>query len=180
MEWNDRFMQVFRDAVERYHASPVRHAEHFFLPDEAEFIESIGYQKTELFPYIKTYAQEGVPSPTMALLIAAARRSFFMIAQRGIHGQMQLLMESQLPREYEAFQDLPYMPRLIRKAEAKLHGNLDPSLMYYCAQDRAFLKKNGNIHPADFLYLVWNARGDRQRIITAILNARKNQDKQPS
>ncbi len=175
MEWNDQFMQVFRDAVERFHASPSRRAEQFFLPNEIAFLESIGYHRNELFAYVQAYAQEGNPSPTMALLIAAARRSFFMIAQRGIHGKMQMLSESQLPREYEVFQDMPYMPRLIRKAEAKLHGNLDPSIMYYCAQDRAFLKKNGNIHPADFLYLVWNARGDRQKIITTILNARKNQ-----
>ncbi len=171
MEWNDQFMRIFRDGVERYHASSTRNPDHFFLPEESALFDSIGYGPIELYPYIKAYATEGYPSPSMALLIASVRRSFFMTAQRSIRGQMPILLESQLPKEYEALQDIAYMPRIIRKAEAKLHGNLDPNVMYYCAQDRAFLKEYGNIHPADFLYLVWNARGDKQKIISIILKA---------
>ncbi len=167
-------MRIFREAVERYHASPHRQVENFFMPDEVELFTSIGYYPTELFPYIRDYATMGNPSPSTCLLIAAARRSFFNISQRGRRGQTQFLLESQLPRESETFQDIPYMPRLIRKAEAKLHGILDPSVMYYCEKDRTFLAEHGDIHPADFLYLVWHARGDKPKIISVILQATKS------
>ncbi len=175
MEWNDHFMRIFKEGVERYHLAPTQVPDQFFLPDEIAFFESIGYQSTELYPYIKAYAIEGYPSPSLSLLIASVRRSFFINSQRNIRGQMPIILESQLPREYEALQDISYLPRILRKAEAKLHGNLDPSVMFYCAQDRKFLKEHGDFHPADFLQLVWNARGDKQKLIAIILKAERLQ-----
>ena len=60
---------------------------------------------------------------------------------------------------------------MIRKAEAKLHGTLDDNVMYYCEKDRDFLRKHGNIHPADFLQMTWTAHGDKQKMVSAVLNA---------
>ena len=45
--------------------------------------------------------------------------------------------------------------------------------MFYCAKDRAFLREI-DIHPIDFLQLVLNAHGDRQKVVTAIIAAIKN------
>ncbi len=171
MEWNDRFMTLFKDAVERYHLHPQTQVERFFLPDELEFLTSIGSGAAEMHSYVQEYATQGEPSPSTALLIAAARRSFFMTQQRGISGNAQPVRAKDLPSENEEFQEIAYLPRIISKASAKLYGTLDPAVMYYCAKDRRFLREHGNIPPADFLYLTWSARGDKQKIVMHVLNA---------
>ncbi len=171
MEWNDRFMTLFKDAVERYHLHPQTQVERFFLPDELEFLASIGSGAAEMHSYVQEYATQGEPSPSTALLIAAARRAFFMTQQRGMSGNAQPVRARDLPSENEEFQEIAYLPRIISKATAKLYGTLDPNVMYYCAKDRQFLREHGNIPPADFLYLTWSARGDKQKIVMHVLNA---------
>ena len=171
MEWNDRFMTLFRDAVERYHRNSRTPADRFFLPEEAEFLESIGYQAEEMHGYVQDYAVMGEPSPSTTLLIAAMRRSYFIVSQRGISGNTSPVRAQDLPAETDDFQEIPYLPRIIRKAEAKMYGTLDPAIMYADAKDREFLKSHGNIHPADFLYWAWMFRGDKQKMVTAVLNA---------
>lgn len=171
MEWNDRFLSLFRDAVERYHLNSRLSPGSFFLPAELEFLESIGYQAAEMHGYIQDYAVLGEPTPSTALMIAAMRRSYFIISQRGISGNTNPVRMGDLPAETEEFQEIPYLPRIIRKAEAKMYGTLDPSIMYGDEKDRRFLKEHGDIHPADFLYWAWIFRGDRQKMVTAVLNA---------
>ena len=174
MKWNDRFSQMFTEAVYRYHEQPQPMAvDHFFLPDEKELLASIGYTPHEMFDYVEDYATLGEPSPSTVLLIAAARRAFFLTEQRGTAGGAAPLREIDLPRETDEYQDIAYLPRIIRKAHAKLHGILPPRVMYYCAKDRAFLKNHGDIHPADFLYEVWDARGDWQKVVARVLRMMK-------
>lgn len=180
MEWNDSFMAMLRNAAERYHEQPQKSVERFFLPDELKLLADIGYRPAEMHAYVQDYATLGDPSPSTILLIAAARRSFFVTSQRGISGNAKLVKGADLPSEAEDFQGVPYLPRIIRKAEAKLFGTLDPSIMYYCAKDRQFLREHGQIHPADFLYLTWNAHGDKQKVVTAVLNAMRANSPTPA
>lgn len=171
MEWNDRFMTLFRDGVERYLQNPRTPADRFFLPEEAEFLASIGYREAEMHGYLQEYAQQGAPSPSTALLIAAMRRSYFVVSQRGISGNAAPVTAKDLPAEGDDFQEIPYLPRIIAKAAAKMYGTLDPTIMYGDEKDRRFLKEHGDIHPADFLYWTWMNRGDRQKMVSAVLNA---------
>lgn len=173
MEWNDGFMSLLRDAVARYHERPQTSAHNFFLPAEVELLAEMGYTPEEMHAYVQDYAVLGDPSPSTILLIAAARRTFFLTAQRGISGNAKPVRANDLPPADDDFQGIPYLPRIIRKAEAKLHGTLDAGLMYYDEQDRTFLREHGNIHPADFLYLAWTAHGDKQKMVKAVLNAIK-------
>ena len=168
MEWNDKFMAIFTEMVARFHTQGGSHGEQFVLLHEREVLASMGYTPQEMYDYVEDYAQLGDPSPSTILLIAAARRSFFLTVQRGIAGSAQL-RDTDLPRKEETLQDIGYLPRIIRKAEAKLYGTLPSSMMYYCAEDRAFLRTHGDIHPADFLYVVWGAHGDRQKVISYVL-----------
>ncbi len=170
MEWNDRFMMLLRDAVERYHLRPQTPVDRFFLPEELEFLASIGYSAGEMHGYVQEYATLGEPTPSTALLIAAARRSFFMTHQRGISGA-QPVPARELPPENEEYQEIAYLPLIIRKATLKLHGTLDPGVMFYNEKDRQFLREHGDIPAADFLYLTWTARGDKQKIVMHVLNA---------
>lgn len=179
MEWNDKFMQMFTEAVYRYHEQTRPMVDHFFLPEEVSLLASIGYNPYEMFDYVEDYATKGDPSPSTVLLIAAARRAFFMTVQRGMAGGAQL-REIDLPRETEEFQDIAYLPRIIRKAEAKLYGTLPRNVMYYCPKDRAFLRSHGDIHPADFLYLVWRAHGDKQKVVSYVLRVMKDNGEQPA
>lgn len=166
-------MTLLRDAVERYLERPQTPASGFFLPAECKLLSEIGYTAEEMHAYIQDYATLGDPTPSTILLIAAARRTFFMTAQRGISGNAKPVRSGDLPSADDDFQGIPYLPRIIRKAEAKLHGTLDAGLMYYDEQDRQFLREHGNIHPADFLYLAWTAHGDKQKMVKAVLNAMK-------
>ena len=164
-------MTMFRSAVARFHAQPQTQADRFFLPEECKFLSEIGYTEPEMYAYINAYATKGDPSPTTILLIAAMRRSFFIVSQRGIFGNAKPVSEEDLPAETDDYQGIAYLPRMIRKAEAKLHGTLGEGLMYYCDRDREFLRSHGGIHPADFLHLTWAAHGDKQRMITTVINA---------
>ncbi len=175
MEWNDGFMTLLRDAVARYHERPQTPASSFFLPSEIKILSDIGYSPEEMHAYVQDYAILGDPSPSTILLIAAARRTFFLTAQRGISGNAKPVRASDLPPADDDFQGIPYLPHIIRKAEAKLHGILDSSLMYYDEMDRTFLREHGNIHPADFLYLAWQAAGDKQKMVKAVLKAMKTE-----
>ena len=172
MEWNDRFMQMFTDAVYRFHEQPQVAVEHFFLPEEKALLDEIGYAPHEMYDYVKEYATTGEPTPGMVLLITAARRAYFLTVQRGMAGST-MLKDTDIPRETEESQDIAYLPRIIRKAEAKLYGILPQGIMYYCPKDREFLRNHGGIHPADFLYLVWNARGDKQKVVSYVLRVMK-------
>ncbi len=171
MEWNDRFMALFREAVERYLLSPHIPADRFYLPEEQQFLGTIGYQPAEMHGYVVEYAEKGAPSPSTALLIAAVRRSYFLNSMRGISGNAKPITAADLPAETEEFQEIPYLPRIIRKAEAKLYGTLAADIMYGDEKDREFLRTHGDFHLADFLQLAASVRSDRQRLVSAVLNA---------
>ncbi len=174
MEWNDRFMTLFREAVERYLLNPQATAERFYLPEEQDFLKSIGYQPAEMHGYVREFAEKGAPSPSTALLIAAVRRNYFLNAMRGISGNAKPIKAADLPAETEEFQEIAYLPRIIRKAEAKLYGILAPEIMYGDEKDREFLRTHGGFHLADFLQLAAMARSDRQKLVSAVLNAMRS------
>ena len=173
MEWNDVFMTLVREATARYHERPQVAPCNFFLPAEVQFLSEIGYTVDEMHAYIQDYATKGDPSPSTILLIAAVRRNFFLISQRGISGNAKPVRAIDLPSPDDDYQGIPYLPRIISKADAKLHGTLDKGLMYYDEQDRQFLREHGNIHPADFLQLVARVNRDRQKMVKAVLAAMK-------
>ena len=175
MQWNDQFMSLFCAAVDRYHENRQSTPESFFLRHEADFLATIGYLPEEMYAYIEDFATTGAPSPSTALLIAAVRRNFFLIAQRGCRGEAAPVRSGDLPAESEEFHEIAYLPRIVRKAAAKLFGTLSPDLMYGCAKDRAFLRTHGDIHPADFLQLVWQTHADTQKMVQLVLDAMKQQ-----
>ena len=101
-------MTLFREAVERYLLNPQATAERFYLPEEQDFLKSIGYQPAEMHGYVREFAEKGAPSPSTALLIAAVRRNYFLNAMRGISGNAKPIKAAALPAETEEFQEIPY------------------------------------------------------------------------
>ena len=171
MAWNDDFEQLFQDAVARYHNNPTFN-EAFFTKREIVSLASIGYKPQEMFDYVEDYAQAGLPSPSTVLLIAATRRDYFLFVQQGnIPVNQPLISENQLPSPADQIQGIPYLPRLIKKAQGKLCGRLSPDVMYCCSNDRKFFQEHGNIHPVDFLRIVWLAEGNEAPILEFVQDA---------
>ena len=95
--------------------------------------------------------------------MAAARRDYFLYFQHGITSTVVTEADS-LPPKPEELEGIPWLPRIIRKAQCFLEGGLCHEIMYCCGGDRRFLKQH-DIHPADFLRIVWASGGDQKKIL---------------
>lgn len=163
MTWNNRFLEIFERVCEVYRSGNFSY-EDDFLGDELEFLASIGYQRREFFDFVEDFVDEGVPSASTALLVAAVRRDYFLVVQGGRVSDRRVTMED-LPSFGDELGGIAYFPRILMKARAKLRGELDPEIMFGCGGDRNFLAKNGDIPPADFLRHVWSAEDDDGKIL---------------
>jgi hypothetical protein len=165
MTWNERFLSLFERSTARYQAGEKDHQKHFD-GDDLSFLASIGCQPREFFDFVEDLCEEGVPAASTALLVAAVRRDFFLTIQNGTapDGAGTPLTRENVPAFGEELDGLPYLPRLLAKARAKLRGELDPDLMFCCGGDRNFLTKHGDIHPADLLRHVWACGEDDEKL----------------
>lgn len=162
MSWNDTFMELFTRCTNAYQAGKFDYKKDY-SPQDLAFLGSIGYKPREFFDFIEDFCDEGQPSPTTALLIAAARRDYFLVEQHG-KASDKIITRDDLPGFGEELDGIPYLPRILTKARGKLRGELDPDVMFGCGGDRNFLAKNGHIHAADFLRHVWSAGSNDQKI----------------
>lgn len=156
MEWNDRFLALFDNCATLYREGNKDYV-HYYSERDLQFLHSIGYKPREMFDFIEDYVDEGVPSPSTALLVASVRRDYLLSVQKGIWEDATVIGARDLPTFGDALDGLTYLPRIILKARGKLRGVLDPDIMFCCGGDRKFLREHGNIHPADFLRRVWAA-----------------------
>ena len=166
MTWNDRFLELFDRCVASYQAGDHDFGNYYQSAD-LDFLKSIGHQPREFFDFVEDFCEENEPTPTTALLVAAARRDYFLTVQKGAVSEIQLTRDD-VPGFGDQFEGLAYFPRIFAKANAKLRGELDPDLMFGCGGDRNFLRKNGNLHPADFLRHVWATEGNPEKVVAWI------------
>jgi hypothetical protein len=137
--------------------------ETYYTPDDLRFFAEIGYKSREFFDFVEDFCEDGEPSVSTALLVAAVRRDYFLSVQnRASSGP--LLTRDDIPTFGDELEGMAYLPRILAKARAKLRGELDPDLMFGCGGDRNFLRKHGGIHPADFLRQVWAAGDDNRKL----------------
>ena len=162
MTWNDTFLALFDRSVAAYRGGN-QNFETYYSPADLEFLAEIGYQKREFFDFVEDFCEDGIPTPTTALLIAAVRRDYFLTVQKRQPGT-HILNRENIPTFGDELQGMAYLPRILAKARAKLRGELDSDLMFGCGGDRRFLKNHGDIHPADFLRQVWAAKEDDQKL----------------
>lgn len=164
MTWDETYLALFDRCVAAYRHGNRDHMS-YYLPADLAFLAEIGCQPREFFDFVEDFCEEGVPTASTALLVAAARRDFFLAVQQG-RASGRLLTRDDLPTFGDELAGIPYLPRILAKARAKLRGELDPDLMFGCGGDRKFLGTHGDIHPADFLRQVW-AAGDDDRKLAA-------------
>ena len=80
------------------------------------------------------------------------------------------LAEAEMPAKTDAVKGIEWLPRIIPKA--KLRGELPDSLMYCCSGDRRFFSDH-DIHPAEFLSLVWRNEKNAAAIIDWVVKRTK-------
>lgn len=166
----DRLLGVWKKAVEAY-AEGERAVDRFFTESESAFLASIGMQDQELFDFAEDYHNKaGVPDFTMMAMIQAVRRNYFYEVQKKQPAQT-VFEATRLPAKTDELEGIVWLPRIMAKAKAKLTGTLPADIMFGCSGDQQFFREN-DIHPAEFLQLVWNHWEDQDGIVEWIKDRR--------
>ena len=158
-----QFRAVYDKAVGLY-AKGQRGAETFFTPEETAWLAANGINPQHVYDYAEDHNNyDGEPGFEHALGIETIRRDYFLNVQRG-RASGAKLDETTLPAKTDAVRGISWLPRLLKKARAKLRGELPASLMYCCGGDRKFFKEH-NILPAEFLSVLWRNENDDSAIV---------------
>lgn len=168
-QWYTQLKTIYDKAVTLYRQGK-RGAENFFDASELQFLQSIGHTAQELYDFAEDGANYGEPDWETFLLIAAVRRDYFLVVQKGV-ATGNVAPSETLPPKDQALEGIVWLPRILEKAKIKLRGELNPDLMYGCGGDRRFFAEN-NVPPADLLRHVWAAEGDDQRVIDFVKQCR--------
>jgi len=157
--WTAQFLKLYERSLREYSAGN-RRLETYFQRDDLDFLASVGFQPAEIYDFVEDAPELSYET---ALLVAAVRRDYFLTVQQG-QGTSQRLRMEDFPSKKQSIDGIEWLPRIILKAKARLRGELPSDLMYCCGGDRSFLRKH-DIHPADFLRLVWSAGDDEMKIV---------------
>lgn len=163
--WTLQFRSLYDKAVELYRTGN-RELASYFTKEEVSFLASIGIRPINLYDYAEDMANYGEPDWNTVLLIAAARRDYFIYHQHG-SSKTSVTEASELPPKTAELEGIPWLPRIIAKARCFIEGGLCHEIMYGCGGDRRFLKEH-DIHPADFLRAVWASGGDEKSVLAFI------------
>lgn len=163
--WQDTFLELYDRCIAEYRKGNEDFSS-YYTADDLAFLASIGYKPRELFDFVEDAVDMGEPSRETALLVAAVRRDFLDTVQEGKTSSKEVT-NGDLPARDSELDGFIWLPRIITKARAKLHGELHPDVMFGCGGDRNFLKQH-DIHPADFLRAVWAARDDDAKIASYV------------
>jgi|CXWL01.1.fsa_nt_gi hypothetical protein len=151
-DFADKFRALYDKAVKLY-ASGKTGADSYFGSAESAFLAANGLTAQNLYDYAEDHSKDGEPGYDQALAIELVRRDYFLNVQQGKRSTA-VLVETSMPAKTDAVRGIEWLPRIIPKTKAKLRGELPDSLMYCCGGDRRFFKQH-DIHPAEFLSLVW-------------------------
>jgi len=173
--WVQSFRELFDRCCQNY-ISGNEDWESYYSKSDREFLSSIGCRPREFFDFIEDHCDtedHEEPSYDTALLVAAARRDYFLQVQGGVASEQTITAEG-LPDRGEELGGYAWLPRILVKAKAKLMGELDPEIMYGCGGDRQFLSSI-DTHPADFLRIVWSlmASGQQDALILEALASKE-------
>ena len=152
----------------KLYADGQRGAESYFDPAESTFLTANGLTAQNLYDYAEDDIGGGEPGWDKALAIEMIRRDYFLNIQGG-KSSGKLIDETKMPSKADAISGITWLPRLIPKAKAKLHGELPSSLMYCCGGDRRFFHEH-DIHPAEFLSLVWRNEQNETAIVDWVVH----------
>ncbi len=166
--WDQSFRALFDRCVAAYKGGNCDFTTYFAAADLA-FLGAIGYKPREFYDFIEDHIDYGDPCAEAAVLIAAVRRDYLLTIMEGEPSPHEI-SPADLPAKDAEMGGVRWLPRILRKAQAKLRGELHPDMMFCCGGDRAFLREH-DIHPADFLRVVWAADhgNDTEKVLAYVL-----------
>lgn len=164
-DWESTFLALFDRSLDRYCRGD-EILDNYYSDRDLAFLTSIGCKPREFFDFVEDHGDGGDPTPAAAVMIAAARRDYLNTVQKG-KLSTKIIKPDDLPDKTKKLGGFAWLPRIIKKAEAKLRGELDPDIMYCCGGDRKFLREH-DIHPADFLRVVWAADGNSKYVVNYV------------
>jgi hypothetical protein len=148
-----------------------RGADSYFNPAESAFLAANGLSAQHVYDYAEDDTGGGEPGWDKAITIEMIRRDYFLNVQGG-KPSGKVLDEAKMPAKTDEIKGITWLPRIIPKAKAKLRGELPSSLMYCCGGDRRFFQEH-DIHPAEFLSLVWRNEQNDAAIVEWVVQRRK-------
>ncbi len=166
----DQLHALYDQALAKYRSGQ-RGADTFFNDQEKAFLAANGLTPQHLYDYAEDDSGGDGPGWDRALAIEMIRRDYFLNVQGG-KKSAHVLDDGKLPAKTDAVKGITWLPRIIPKAKAKLRGEMPPSLMYSCGGDRAFFKQH-DIHPAEFLSLVWRNENNDHAIVDWVVRRAK-------
>ena len=163
--WKAEFQAVYTRGLAAWQAGR-RLPSTMFAPADVDWLAGIGCSVQELFDFVDDFARYGEPDSDDVLEVTSIRRKFFLNELKGLPAAHRVPM-SELPPKAAAVDGIPWLPRIIVKARAKLRGEMPDDLMYGCGGDRQFL---GSVRMSlpQFLTLVRDSGADDRRIIDAV------------
>ena len=166
--YQDRFKALYLKALDLYRKGNQKKST-YFDADELAFINANGWRVQDFFDYAEDAVHGDEPSYEIAQSIEQVRREYFIHVQNGEPSSHRVSAAS-LPAKRDSLEGIEWLPRIIPKAIGKLKGELPDEIMYCCGGDRNFLQTH-DIHPAEFLRLVW-AKADDPAAIAAFVKSR--------
>ena len=167
--WTEKLRPIYDKAVDLYRNGQRGDAT-YFTEQEIASLASIGLKPINVYDHAEDLVKYGEPGWDTFLLVAAARRDYFLYEQNG-QPNFSEIDASDLPPKDAEFGGVRWLPRIIRKARCFLEGGLCHDIMYGCGGDRNFLKEH-DVHAADFLRGVWAAHGDEQKVLAFLRKAK--------
>jgi hypothetical protein len=164
-------LHALYDKACKLYAAGQRDAGTYFNAAETAFLAANGLTAQNLYDYAEDDTGGSGPGWDKALAIETVRRDYFLNAQNG-KASATVLDVAKMPAKTDAIKGIEWLPRLIPKARAKLRGELPASLMYCCGGDRRFFSDH-DIHPAEFLSLVWRNEKNDDAIIDWVVKRSK-------
>lgn len=161
-DYQTKFKALYHKAVEQYRSGNENKST-YFNEEEKAFIAANGWRVQDFYDYAEDVLNGGEPTYEVAQSIEQARREYFLHIQNGQASQNRIA-SANLPPKSESVRGISWLPRILPKARAKLLGELPDETMYCCGGDRNFLSTH-DIHPAEFLRLVWAHIDDDEAII---------------
>ena len=157
---------VWKHAVELYKAGN-RTPSEYFDAEQLEFLTENGLKIMDLYDAAEDFVSSGDPDFATFVAMSDVRRNYFLIEQKGVDADFEIT-PSDLPAKSDELSGISWLPRILPKARGKLQGTLSPEIMYCCGGDRRFFKVH-DLHPAEFLQVVWQAGEDDAKVVDYIL-----------
>ena len=160
--YQKKLRELWEHAVATYRNGN-RDANTYFDNNQLEWMAENGLKIMDMYDFAEDYVSQEEPDFETFLLIHDVRRNYLLHVQKG-ETSAEVLDVDSIPAKTDQVEGIEWLPRIIPKAKAKLKGELPPEMMFCCGGDRRFFKTH-DIHPAEFLRVVWANMEDDSKTI---------------